>query len=92
MIEIYFGASMPRRILFPGTSRIVILSSMPSFHRVEAMWLAEKNDRGLRSGRAINSGKQHGREIGKSDMKKAFLFEWQTKNPACHEGQAGHVF
>jgi hypothetical protein len=24
-------------------------------------------------------------------MKRAFLFEWQTKSPACHEGQAGHV-
>ena len=24
-------------------------------------------------------------------MKRAFLFEWHTKSPACHEGQAGHV-
>jgi hypothetical protein len=40
----FLWASMPRRILFPLTSRIVIvlLSSMTSFHRLEAMWLAER--------------------------------------------------
>jgi hypothetical protein len=43
MIEIILGALMPRRILFPLTLRIVILSSMTSFHRFEAMlWLAER--------------------------------------------------
>jgi hypothetical protein len=42
MIEISFGASMPSQILFPRISRIVILSSMTSFHRLEAIWLAER--------------------------------------------------
>jgi hypothetical protein len=41
---ISFGASMPRWILFPRISRIVIvlLSSLTSFHRIETMWLAER--------------------------------------------------
>ena len=78
--------------LLPRTSEIVILSSMTMLSSGWGTANRWKSDRGLRSKRAINSGNQRGREIGKSGMKKAFLFEWQTKNPACHEGQAGHVF
>jgi hypothetical protein len=29
--------------------------------------------------------------MGKSGLKRAFLFEWQKKSPAYHVGQAGHV-
>ena len=61
MIEIILGASMPKWILFPRTSRIVIRSSMTSFQRLEAMWLAE---------RVIEVFDQEGQSIKAIDLDK----------------------